>query len=269
MRGLMSGNSSNNPIDIAVIICSYGLQDLTLQTMKDLAKSNVSHMVCLVDNQGSLVVSEQETVQVIRPPANLGWARGSNLGVRSMMSRTDAQVFVLLNNDVRLSHGFVDGLYEAWKKSEGAIIGPAYDHNWPQQRIGYDGRPSNYQAKPIDRIVPFVDGTCMLISRKTIDAIGYLDEEHWPEWGWGCDKDFCLRARAAGGSVFVTERSYLSHHARGTAALLPGFSEAKAEAENDEGMTVKWGTGWGDRLYEGFDSCSRVGMVQETLREDD
>jgi GT2 family glycosyltransferase len=268
MRDQMAGSSIDERIGLIVIICAYGRDDLTLQTLTDLGQSGIGHKVCIVDNQGSFTPPVGNKVQVIRPSSNLGWAGGSNLGLHSMIAQTDAQLFVLLNNDVRLSHGFVDGLYEAWQQTDGAVIGPAYDHNWPHQRISYTGHPSDYRPGPIERLVPFIDGTCMLISRKAVDTIGFLDGKHWPDWGWGCDKDFCLRARSAGGRVFVTERSYLSHSARGTAALMPDFSEAKAEAENDAGMTVKWGTDWRDRLYEGFDNHSRAGIVQERIRED-
>src|ERR1019366_9781883 len=264
----MSGSIIDDRIALMVIICAYGREDLTLQALADLGQSRIGHMVCIVDNHGSFVAPVGDKVRVIRPSTNVGWARGSNLGLDTMISQTDDQLFVLLNNDVRLSHGFVDGLYEAWEHTNGAVIGPAYDHNWPHQRISYTGHPFRYRPRAIERTVPFIDGTCMLISRKTIEAIGFLDEAHWPRWGWGCDKDFCLRARSAGGCVFVTERSYLSHSARGTAALMTDFSEAKAEAENDAGMTVKWGATWRDRLYEGFDHHSRVGLVQEKLRED-
>jgi GT2 family glycosyltransferase len=268
MRDQMSDSRTDDRISLMVIICAYGREDLTQQTLTDLGQSGISHRVCIVDNQGSFATPAGDKVKVIRPSSNLGWARGSNLGLRSMISQTDTQLFVLLNNDVRLSHGFVDGLYEAWYHTDGAVIGPAYDHNWSHQRISYIGHPSDYAPRPIERLVPFVDGTCMLISRKTVDTIGFLDAKRWPNWGWGCDKDFCLRVRSAGGCVFVTERSYLSHSARGTAALMPDFSEAKAEAENDVGMTVKWGTNWRDRLYEGFDNHSRAGIVQERLGED-
>ena len=269
MRDQMLGSSDTDRIDIAVIICAYGQDELTRQTLVDLEQSTVRHMVCVVDNKGSFRARERHTVRVIRPLVNLGWTRGSNLGVHSMMSYTDAQVFILLNNDVRLSHGFVDGLYEAWQHTGGAIIGPTYDHNWPQQNIEFNGPASEYPPSQVDRLVPFVDGTCMLIDRQTFDAVGFLDEDHWPKWGWGCDKDFCFRARAGGGSVYVTERSYLSHSARGTVAFMPDFSEAKAEAENDQGMTVKWGPQWRDRLYDGFDSCSRVGLVQKRFGASD
>jgi hypothetical protein len=46
---------------------------------------------------------------------------------------------------------------------------------------------------------------------------------------------------------------------------MPEFSEARAEAENDAGMAVKWGSDWCNLLYEGFDNCDRVGLVQENL----
>lgn len=261
----MSDSASAVQFDVVVVICAYGRDSLTLQTLRDLGHSSIGHMVCVVDNQGSFAAPECDAIRVIRPSANLGWARGSNLGLRSMISGTDASAFVLLNNDVRLSPGFIDGLYDAWLHTGAAVIGPAYDHNWPHQRIRYSGQPCDYRSSPVERLVPFVDGTCMMISREVVNAVGYLDHRYWPEWGWGCDKDFCLRVRSNVGSVFVTERCYLSHHARGTVAHMPAFTEAKAEAENDAGMAAKWGPEWCDLLYEGFDYCDRVGLVQKNL----
>ena len=110
MQDQMSDSIFDDRIELVVIICAYGRDDLTHQTLSDLGQSRICHLVCVVDNQGSFVAPMFDTVQVIRPSSNLGWTRGSNLGLRSMISRTDANVFVLLNNDVRLSPGFVDGL---------------------------------------------------------------------------------------------------------------------------------------------------------------
>jgi GT2 family glycosyltransferase len=182
------------------------------------------------------------------------------------MANTDAEAVVLLNNDVRLSPGFVDGLYDAWQHTKGAIVGPVYDHNWPHQRVEFHGPAGGYVPAPCERRVPFVDGTCMLVSRRTVEAVGLLDVEHWPAWSWGCDKDYCLRAREAGGHVFVTTRAYLSHFARATVGSMPGFSDTAAERENDAGMIAKWGCDWRDRLYKGFDHYAREGLVQQRLR---
>jgi hypothetical protein len=65
--------------------------------------------------------------------------------------------------------------------------------------------------------------------------------------------------------VVVTERAYLSHSARGTAALMPGFSELNAEIENDCGMELKWGKDWRELLHNGFEQYPRSGLVQDKL----
>jgi GT2 family glycosyltransferase len=252
--------------EVAVIICSYGREDLTCQVIADLECSKTSYRVCVVDNRGSFVDEPGSGIQVLRPGTNLGWARGSNLGLRHMISETNAASYVLLNNDVRLSRGFVHGLHSASQRTAGGVIAPVYDHNWPQQRVTYAGSPSAYRSKTVDRRVPFVDGTCMFIGRCTIEEVGFLDEVSWPDWGWGCDKDYCLRVRAAGLGIVVTEGSFLSHLGRGTAATIPGFSEAQAEAENDAGMATKWGESWRELLYSGFEGCDRIGLVQSRLQ---
>jgi GT2 family glycosyltransferase len=261
----MSDNLCLSGIEIVVVICSYGRNELTFQAVRDLGDPAIACRVLVVDNQGTVNLPSSENVEVIRPGSNLGWARGSNLGIRTALSHKTVSAVVLLNNDVRLSRGFVDGLYEAWELTRASVVAPVYDHNWPQQRVEHHGIARDYDPTPVDRMVPFVDGTCMLIPRTTIHSVGLLDEVYWPKWGWGCDKDFCLRARAAGGQVVVTERAYLSHSARGTAALMPGFSELNAQIENDRGMELKWGKDWRELLYNGFEQYPRSGLVQDKL----
>jgi GT2 family glycosyltransferase len=260
----MSGNHADS-IEVAVVICSYGRDELTLRVIRDLGDPAVACGVVVVDNQGSLNLRSLENVRVFRQTSNLGWTRGSNLGIRHAMSHGSVKYVVLLNNDVRLSHGFVDGLYDAARLTGASVVAPVYDHNWPHQRVILDGPAADYRSNPVDNEAPFVDGTCMLIPRTTIQSVGLLDEVHWPEWGWGCDKDFCLRARGGGGRVVVTERAYLSHSARGTAAQMPGFSELAAELENDKGMEQKWGDDWRQLLYAGFEDYPRTGLVQDQL----
>jgi hypothetical protein len=160
--------------------------------------------------------------------------------------------YILLNNDVRLSPGFLSGLLGAWRRTGAALVGPVYDRNWPQQRIVYTGPAADYRPQPSERPVPFADGTCLLIPHSTLRAAGLIDEQTWPRHGWGCDKDYALRVRFAGGRVHVTERAYLNHLGRRTAAAQPGYDEVDAEAENDAGMAAKWGPEWRELLYAGF-----------------
>ncbi|WP_165610382.1 glycosyltransferase [Nocardia salmonicida] len=249
--------------DIAIIIPTYRRNDLITMLIADLSREQGEFDLLVVDNGGDFCDSSFP-IEVTSPGENIGWARGCNLGIELCFSRGYKQV-MLLNNDVHLSRNFVTGMIEAAHSSSAGILGPVYDHNWPQQNIGYRGTADEYNPRPMEHEVPFIDGTCMLISRATIESIGLLDVHTWPHFGWGCDKDYCLRARLCGESVHVTERSYLNHFARQTAADQPDFSELAAEDENDSGMRAKWGERWEDILYLGFPKVRRKGTVQIEL----
>jgi GT2 family glycosyltransferase len=252
-------------VKTAVIIPIFGRHDLTRAILRDLESEVQLADIWLVDNQGGFE-SEQVPVTVLTPGSNLGWCRGSNYGVTAAWDH-GYEVFILLNNDVRLSHSFIGGLLEAASATGGDVIGPLYDHNWPHQRSAYTGSARDYAGRPSDHLVPFIDGTCMVIRRTTFESVGFLEERYWRKYSWGCDKDFALRVRTAGGSVWVTERSYLNHIARQTARQFQDFSEIDAERENDEDMAEKWGPNWRDLLYAGFGSFSRLGMVQQRIQE--
>lgn len=253
----------NKVKNIAIIVPIFGRHDLTLTLLNDLAAHGNSADIWLVDNQGSFKGGGREVI-VVSPGDNLRWGRGCNFGVLAAWDR-EYEFFILINNDVRLSPLFIMGLIDASRATGGDIIGPLYDHYWPHQRGTFGGSAVKYVGQNRDFQVPFVDGTCMLIRRSTFEKVGLLDAESWPKHGWGCDKDFALRVRKAGGTVWVTERSYLNHFARQTAMQFAGYSEAAAELENDEGMLRKWGKGWRDLLYAGFHDAFRGSSHDESI----
>jgi GT2 family glycosyltransferase len=249
---------------VAIVIPVFGRDDLTRTLLADLTRDNFSSVdIFLVDNKGDFR-AKGTTMEILRPGVNLGWSGGCNFGV-SIASRRGYGAFLLLNNDVRLSRSFVEGLLGAMAATHGDVIGPLYDHNWPHQRGAYVGDAGGYVGHAHERSAPFVDGTCMLIRHEVFERVGFLDEQYWPRFGWGCDKDFALRVRSAGRSIWVTERCYLNHLARQTAMEFAGYSELEAEHENDQGMLDKWGPTWRELLYDGFDDVPRMGLVQERL----
>jgi len=247
---------------VAVIVPAYGQHHLTRDVLQDLRDDGYPCAVYIVDNGGDYRATGDE--HVLRPGANLGWAGGCNLGLITAQQRGHAG-YVLLNNDVRLSHRFLPGLLEAWQHTGAALVAPVYDHNWPQQRVSFAGPAGEYSPRKLDRAVPFTDGTCIFIPHQTLLRVGLLDERTWPRYGWGCDKDYALRVRRAVGTVWITERAYLNHFGRQTAAKATWYSEQEAEAENDAGMATKWGPAWKDLLYAGFDGTPREGVVQRRI----
>lgn len=204
----------------------------------------------MVDNAGDYEQIAEE--EVLRPGSNLGWAEGCNFGVQSQWSR-DHRVVVLLNNDTRLSPGFFSGLQQALRRTSAKLLGPAYDHIWPQQQSGYSGPAIQYISSAHEVSAPFVDGTCMVIPKTTIEQVGLIDAASFPRYQWGCDKDYALRVRAAGGEVWVTHRSYLNHDAHATAKLEGGDWQDRAQQEMQEGMIKKWGANWERSLWAGWE----------------
>src|SRR5512133_1916626 len=58
--------------------------------------------------------------------------------------------------------------------------------------------------------MPLINGFCMLIRRKLIEAVGFFDEEHFRD-GYGEEDDFNLRARKAGWKLALADDVYIYH----------------------------------------------------------
>jgi glycosyltransferase involved in cell wall biosynthesis len=260
LTSVQNRGALGNP-DVAVIIPVYGQHHLTHDVISDLRRDGYPQTLYVVDNGGDYEAEADEIVY--RPAKNLHWAGGCNAGLLLAQDQGHP-AYILLNNDTRLSPGFLDGLVQAWRRTGAGLVGPVYDRNWPQQRADYQGPATNYQPAEKDRPVPFLDGTCLLVPHDTLLHVGFIDEHTWPRYGWGCDKDYALRVRHCGGTVAVTERSFLNHLGRQTASRQPGYDEAEAEAENDTGMAAKWGAAWRDVLYGTF-QVPRAGLAQLRL----
>ena len=172
------GNDTETLAELAVIIPVFGRHDLTRTILDDLVREGGAFDIWIVDNLGSFD-PEDVSAEIVRPGVNLGWCRGCNYGVSAAWDQ-GYDAFLLINNDVRLSPVFIDGLVGAAVVTGGDVIGPLYDHNWPHQRGAYRGHAAAYVGRPCDSLVPFIDGTCMLIRRSVFDRIGFLDERHWP-----------------------------------------------------------------------------------------
>lgn len=226
---------------VLVVIPVFGEQETTHALLGDLRREREQADVVVVDNRGDYEVAADETV--LRPGSNLGWAGGTNHGTITCR-REDHVAFVWLNNDTRLSRGFVSGLVRSWADTGAAVLGPVYNCHWRHQRLEpavslrwFRPRAATYRA-------PFIDGTCMFVPATTIDALGLLDADAFAPLGWGAEIDYCLRARAAGLTVAVTRRAYLHHERAVTARAVFGNYDAYHAAAYPaclEALNERWG----------------------------
>jgi GT2 family glycosyltransferase len=233
---------------VLVVVPAYGHHEMTHDVVGDLMRESNLADIVVVDNAGDYPPVSGE--DVVRPGSNLGWAGATNLG--TLERRRPAHVaFVWLNNDTRLSAGFLAGLLRCWRATGAGLVGPLYDCHWLHQRPRRTPPVDKYSPKSVHFKAPFVDGTCIFVPASTVDSIGMLDAETFAPIGWGAEIDYGLRARAARLGVRVTALSYLHHEksVTGKTAFEGGLAEyaSRGYPVAVEGLCRKWGNDWQPR----------------------
>ena len=150
--------------------------------------------------------------------SNEGFARGVNRGLRLAVA-DGAERLLLLNPDVRFDPDFLLGLMAQWTTHRAEVIAPrimcqenpgvawyaggSFDYGWVFSNRHEPYRPGDPEA----RLVEFASGCCLGLTRRTLQAIGLLDESFFVYWE---DTDYCLRLKAAEQPVqYVAEPALL------------------------------------------------------------
>ncbi|GAA3556233.1 hypothetical protein GCM10022197_09230 [Microlunatus spumicola] len=228
-------------------IPAYGSPELTDAVLRDLLRDDPLvpddlHLV-VVDNQGDYVLPGWAAgVELVRSGANLRWIGTTNWAFERA-AETGAEVVVLLNNDTRLSRGFVRGLVAA-VEDDVAAAAACYDDFWLHQRasvVPVDAEA--YLPHAVLRDVPFVDGTAIAFNVKAVSELGPLDTVAFPQHGYGADVDWALRARRAGWRCVVTEAVFV-HHLRRVTMTRVGRTAEDNRGEILTGLDALYGDTW-------------------------
>ena len=237
---------------VSLVIPLYNQLEYTRQCLESIRRhTTVPYELILVDNASSDGTREYLRTQqatVIANETNLGCAKAWNQGVRA----SQGDLVGILNNDILVTDGWLEGLIAFMEKTNHGIVSPA-------AREG----PLDYD---LDRYaVEFVEacreaarqelyGACMVIKREVFNRIGLFDEAF--SYG-GCeDIDFFWRARAAGFSAGATG-SVLIHHFSMVTQDSIKRSETKAyPAQNLAYFQKKWNRtvrgNWTERRWADF-----------------
>jgi GT2 family glycosyltransferase len=134
----------------------------------------------------------------------LGW--GSDLRFRVAFSEGYSHAMTL-NNDARISKGFVAALRDPRLPADCGIVGPMIDHGFPcAEAAGQKPDAANYIPRPKYRVVPAVEGTALTLARECWQMIGGLDLRTFGGYGWGIDLDLALCAHKAGYDSYTRRR---------------------------------------------------------------
>ncbi|HZD55886.1 MAG TPA: glycosyltransferase family 2 protein [Anaerolineales bacterium] len=212
------------------VIVNWNLKEDTLACIQSLLDSGaLANQMIVVDNgstDGSVDSLRQRfstDIQIIQNRQNLGYARGSNLGIQQALEK-GAEWVLLINNDTLVSTSFLrelENVVENYGKFD--IIGPLILHYDQPERIWFLGdrlipgtlmthslyrgkaeQASYSQIFPVD----FLTGCAMLVNRKVFEKVGFLDTELFM---YGEDVDFCWRARSAGFRLAAAPRAKMWH----------------------------------------------------------
>ena len=197
----------------------------------------IPHRVVLVDDGSDLetqtflqlYAQSRPWVDLIVNKKNIGYTRACNMG----MSRSRADWLALLNSDLVVTDGWLEGLLECAISSPGvAAVGPLSNAaSWqsiPEMKDA-GGRwrtnryPDGMTHTDIARLVqlrslrafprvPLLNGFCTLFNREAIEAVGFLDEVAYPV-GYGEENDLCIRLLKAGYELAIADHVYV-HHAK-------------------------------------------------------
>jgi len=212
-------------MDLSVIIVSFNTKKFLKNCLSSIKKAEV----IVVDNGSSdgspeMVKNQFPKVKLVENRENVGFARAAGQGLNHVRGK----YVLLLNPDTEVKEGALEKLVAFVKKEpeagvvgarlldpDGTVqpsvyhlptIGGAVREYWLGQKGAYE-KYAPKGKKPVE--VEAVTGAAMLVSRKTIEKIGFLDKDYFLYFE---DLDYCRRARQAGLKVYYLPEAEIIHH---------------------------------------------------------
>lgn len=242
-------------MDVSIVIVSFNARvdlERCLQALHATPPAR-SHEVLVVDNassDGSAEAARQHAgVTVIEPGENLGFARGTNVGIRASHGTN----LLLLNSDTVVPAGTIDRLLDVFDAHpDVAVAGPRLVDTAGRAELSF-GRmvgPLNEfrqkhaagtdEATRQERFPDWVSGACLLVRRRDAEAVGLLDERYFMYLE---DVDFCAAIRARGRRVMFVPGVEVVH-VRGQSAKSAAAGTSRAYRRSQLAFYAKHHPGW-------------------------
>ena len=228
--------------ECSIIIVTYnGLLEHTVPCLESifLSTHGKDYEVIVVDNNSSdgtpaylmELANREPRLKYLLNLTNRGFAGGNNDGIRIATGR----VIVLLNNDTRVSDGWLGAMRSALLKDHSiGLLGPVSNAVGNEQKIFTVGlTPEEIleeglawtEASANDSFVTTRLGFfCVALRREVIDQIGLLDEDY--DIGFYEDDDYCLRVLKADYRLICREDVFVYHRGSASFDKSPGKTKA-------------------------------------------
>jgi GT2 family glycosyltransferase len=196
----------------------------------------------------------RDKVKLIFNSKNYGFAKGNNIG----MKKATGDYIILLNNDVRVTPGWIERLVYHAKLDKIGLVGPVtnsigneskidIDYNWNNAKQ-IEEKSAHYayshwgETLKLKNIAAFA----WIIPRKVYKKIGALDEQ----FGKGLfeDDDYCMRVNKAKLDILCAEDAFVHHE--GGASTSWGSPEFQLLFNTNKAkFEQKWKTKWTPHQY--------------------
>jgi len=220
-------------VKISIVIVSYNTKEVLQNCIESLYKTEkkACFELVVVDNAsqdetiGYLdnLVKEKDNIQLIKNDYNAGFGKATNQGIRI----SKAKRILLLNSDTAVGKNTLGQLISFSKKhNDDSILAPtllnadgttqASCFRFPTIKgavaeywFGKENRFSKYIPEGITpKVVDAAVGAALLVPRKVIDKIGFLDERFFMYFE---DIEYCRRAKKAGVKVIYLPLVKITH----------------------------------------------------------
>jgi GT2 family glycosyltransferase len=233
---------------VSVIIVSWNAKDYLLQCLASLSPAvcRYSMEIIVVDNASSdgspeAVEIQFPRVRLIRSGANLGFAKGNNLGV----AHSRGQYLAFINSDVKVFKDCISTLVDYCEQhSDVGMVGPrvtggddrlqrtvrgfptlwnmacravALDTTLPACKI-FSGYSLAHWSQLDLREVDILGGCFWVVRREALAKVGLLDESFFM---YGEDMDWCKRFWAAGWKLVFVPTAEIIHYGGGSSSNAP------------------------------------------------
>jgi len=219
-------------MELSIIIVSFNTRELLKKCLESIKNAEI----IVIDNASTdgsveeikkLKIKYQKyklNIKYILNNENLGFAKANNQALRL----AGGEYCLLLNSDTEVKPGALEKLVEfARQHAEVGIVGarllnpdgslqpsvyhfPTIWRAFQEYWLGRKGSYEKYALTASDAVkVEAVTGAAMLISRKTIEKIGLLDEQYFMYFE---DLDYCRRLKRANLKVYYLPEAEVIHH---------------------------------------------------------
>ncbi len=238
-------------MDLSIVVLNYKTKNMVKECLRGirLASPRLNYECIVVDNasgDGIEKVMRQEfpEVKFLAAPANLGYAAGTNVGIRASQGR----YILIMNPDIAVFPDTIENLVKYMDENpEVGIAGPKLLN--PDRTVQCSVYRFPRRITPVYRRTPlgrteagkreverylmkdcgrdsaqYVDwllGACLIVRREALEKVGLFDERFFLYFE---DTDWCRRFWEAGWKVAFAPSSAMVHFHRRESADSPLFA---------------------------------------------